>query len=427
MKINRTLLTTAATLCITLLLFSPAAADADNTSTPFAEGTQCVKSGDYSTAVLYFNKALENGLRSGALYYNIGVCYYKIKNYLLAEQAFAKAAEYQDMMQLANYNRGLVALRSGQKKEAYDFFSALTQQTAQPKLAKLAEIAIDKGGLAEQFAAVTPWIHYISVGGGYDDNVKITSESDVTGASGEGDSFSELLLFSRGAPAPTSKLQAQFNVFTRKYINLDEYDVATPGIGFFYVNKTKSWEFDTGLQYHYTFLDHERYEQVGTASVKLTKLFNNTFKLNLNYFFSAIEMLDPAYEVYDGTRNRFEAKAIWSPADWRIFLGYSLEINNTDESEYAPTRNLLSAGLTYHFTKKFSGGVNGFYRYSLYDYPKGSPDRKEDYFKATSEFSYRLPDFWYITVAYTYYDNDSNYDTYDYKRRISMLSLSKIF
>ncbi|MBU1739504.1 MAG: DUF560 domain-containing protein [Proteobacteria bacterium] len=415
-----------AVLFLFMLTFAPSSGLAREDEDPFATGISYFKAGKFQEALQFFNEAAEQGQASGALYHNIGVCYYKSADYKLADQAFAKAAEYETMTSLANYNRGLTALKSGNEAEAYLFFKMVAVQSTEPKLAQLAEIAISRSGLGEKATPPSPWATYFSFGGGYDDNVKITSESDTSGASGEGDSFSELIVYSRGPLSPASKIQAQFNAYYQKYSDLDDFDVLSPGLGFFYVTDSSGWKLDTGLQYTYTFLGNERREQVGTASFKLAKNPGSQTTVNFHYYFSYIDLFDPDFQYLDGTRNRLETKWIWHPDNWRFSLGYSLELNDAADSEFSPTRNLLSFGVKYTFTKKLGGSAALSYRNSVYDY-QGMLDREEDLYKVSAELSYRFPQFWYLNLAYTYYDNDSNYDVYDYQRGIMTATVSRSF
>ncbi|MBU0484116.1 MAG: outer membrane beta-barrel protein [Proteobacteria bacterium] len=416
----------AITILFFMLAVLPSPVWAREAADPFPIGIAHFKAGEFGEALKFFTQATDAGRASGPLFFNIGVCHYKLADYQSADQAFTKAATYEKMTALANYNRGLVALKAEKNDQAYLLFRKVIEQAKDQKLAQLAEVAIFKAELDKKSTGPNSWLNYFSIGLGFDDNVKITSESDTTEASGEEDAFAEMIVYARGPLFPESKIQAQLNVYYQGHKDLDEYDIISPGLGFYYVNNFNGWKVDSGLQYTFTLLDDQSHEQIGTASIKLTKMLNSFTRFNLNYYLSSIDLLNSDYEYLDGYRNKLETKGTWRLTDWRISLGYYLELNDAEDSESAPTRNFLAGGVKYYFTSKLNGDATISGRKSVYDYNL-SENREDNLYKASAGLTYSLSGEWLLNLSYTYYDNDSNYDLYDYQREIVTTSISKSF
>jgi tetratricopeptide (TPR) repeat protein len=74
---------------MTLLLAVPAAAAPD-----FARALAAMDQGDYQTAVTIYEGAVEEGARNGDLFYNLGICYQRLKRPGEAVAAFLAARRY---------------------------------------------------------------------------------------------------------------------------------------------------------------------------------------------------------------------------------------------------------------------------------------------------------------------------------------------
>jgi tetratricopeptide (TPR) repeat protein len=95
-------------LILTLLLVFATvgmAQAADNADSSFKAGLKAFRSGDYQTALGHFEQARRQGLKRPALDYNLGVSYYKLKDYNRARDAFLRAASHPSL--------GLLQSRTG--------------------------------------------------------------------------------------------------------------------------------------------------------------------------------------------------------------------------------------------------------------------------------------------------------------------------
>ena len=84
----------------------------------FETGVALTREGRFNDALVHFLAAEQGGDRSARLYFNLGVVNYRLQRYDAARDAFARAAEDPETADLAQYNRGLVALADGDKSEA---------------------------------------------------------------------------------------------------------------------------------------------------------------------------------------------------------------------------------------------------------------------------------------------------------------------
>jgi hypothetical protein len=123
------------------VLCGAAAAAASDPAALFKEGNALARSGVYRTAIMRYREAVAAGLDTPLLHYNLGVAYYKIREYGEAGAQFTQAAQDQSLAALALYNRGLAERASGAAAAGNESFAAAAARAKDRDLRALAERA----------------------------------------------------------------------------------------------------------------------------------------------------------------------------------------------------------------------------------------------------------------------------------------------
>lgn len=171
-------------LLLPLLVLAGAlyAAPADD----WESGTRAFESGDYASALLFFEAARDSGLDAAAVHYNIAVSQFKLQRYEAAWRTFALIADrYPPMRGLAEYNLGLVARRLGDTAEARVHF--LRAYEVSPDNRTIRVLASRRLRESEpDVGTASRWTGAIGVRAGNDDNVALRDETVLpAGTAGE--------------------------------------------------------------------------------------------------------------------------------------------------------------------------------------------------------------------------------------------------
>ena len=82
----------------------------ESASDLFAVGQHSFKAGNHEKALIYFLKARDAGMVKPSLFYNLGVCHYRLGQYSEASETFMEIISNSEMAPLVYYNLGLIAL-----------------------------------------------------------------------------------------------------------------------------------------------------------------------------------------------------------------------------------------------------------------------------------------------------------------------------
>lgn len=130
------------TLTIALLALLPVLAHAVTPEETFADGNRLFRDDLYWAAILRYNQALDAGLDTPSLHYNLGVAHYKAGQYRRARESLEKALASPQFRVPAQYNLGLTAYRQGDTQEALKWFRLVRDQQSNPQLSRYAKKAI---------------------------------------------------------------------------------------------------------------------------------------------------------------------------------------------------------------------------------------------------------------------------------------------
>lgn len=174
------------TLMTALLGFLPAQQGVAATAEQlFADGNRLHRDGLYWAALLRYRQAYDNGLDTPVLHFNMGVAYFRSRQYEHARSSFRRSLQSPELALISRYNLGLTAYALGETDEALQWFAVTREQRESAEIRKLSARAIDRledrKAAADVFAVrvderepqreLTDFTLTAYIGGGSDDNV----------------------------------------------------------------------------------------------------------------------------------------------------------------------------------------------------------------------------------------------------------------
>lgn len=400
----------------------------------FNEGMHAFRQGDYRQALARFEAAKRAGLGTPALHYNIGVCHYRLGDYGRARAAFEKAAHHRPLAALAHYNLGLVALKEGDRGRALAWFERAGRETEDPKLKRLT--ADRTAALAVE--AQPRWSAVASANVGYDDNVL---PPDDLSATGKGDGFIEAFAAAntRLAGSAEESWDLDLSAYLLDYGDVNAYDVTAFRGGVHRrgrLNEASSWR--AGVAVDRSYLDGEGYQRNLYLDAGGRTQLGDRLALRLRYRYTHVAA-DSDFDYLDGHRNEGEAEAYYTAGKVRWHAGYRLEFNDRTDARsaatftsYSPTRHTLLLGAALPLDGGWRGEGEVRYRQSRYDeadrLSDGSRVRREDErMETVLRLRRNLTANWELAAEYTYTDNRSNIDLYDYRRNLVTVGASWLY
>jgi tetratricopeptide (TPR) repeat protein len=360
-------------------------------------------------ALQEFEAAVTSGLSGPAVHFNMGVAAYRLGQYSRAEAAFKEVARTPAMAALAHYNLGLVALRRDDRRAAARWFSQASQESSDQRLRDLALARLEE--LPSQPPDVERnWAGYAAFGGGYDDNVALVSNADVLGVSGRGDSFTDLQL---AISAPIDRAwQLDAGLVWVDYRELDTFDLLSVQGGGRYLFGSGEWKSDAGVQFAYTTLDGQGFENRQSLLLQSRRALSLEWQLHAEYRFSRLDGLND-FEGLSGYRHEVGARMGWTREPWRIGFDYRFDVNDYDDDALSTRRHELGAELQRSLPGDWSIALAAAGRHSRYDLESnGTEDRTELALEIAKVFGTR----WRLITRYSYADNDADLPEFNYQR-----------
>jgi hypothetical protein len=390
---------------LSFVCYASAHAGTDEAAQRFKAGSSAFQAGNYEAALEAFEAAVAAGLSGPAVHFNIGVTAYRLERYPDAIAAFEEVARTPAMAGLAYYNLGLVAVRQNASERARRWFSTVEQVTNDQRLRGLA---------ATQLAELPPpyernWLGYATFAAGYDDNVALVADADVLGISGTDDTFAELqLALSLPLDRPW-RLDGGLSLVD--YQTLDTFDQLGIHGGGRYRWDIGSWATDLGLQFAYSTLDGEGFENRRTLWLQTSSQLFSAVSARLRYRFNDIDGLND-FGALDGRRHEVSARIDWSGKPWGVSADYQFEVGDYDDASMSATRRQLRFDVERTIAGSWTVLFEAAHRYSLYDVASiGSEDRTELALSVTKAFARR----WRFVLRHAYVNNDADLADFEYR------------
>ena len=323
-----------------LLSGPPVCASSEEALAHFTEGQAAFAAEDFSKARAHFEQALAAGMEGPAIQYNIGAAAYLGGDLPRAERAFLEVARTPEMAALAHYNLGLVALRRRDEREAREWFEQTTQDVPDERLAAL---ALER--LAELPEARAPgfFSYYTRAGAGYDDNISLRSGSIESSATGDEDSYGELIF---GGSYSFGDWRVDTAASMLKYTHVDEFSQTAFSLGGARGFTLENWYFELGAYGSQYSLGGDVFEQNLAVGAQASRAFYNGSRLSAQLRACSVE----GKGAFPGlTGDRTEA-GLYYDLRWRSwnFVAHTrAEVNDSEDPIFATRWVQLGAEARY--------------------------------------------------------------------------------
>ncbi len=420
-------------------------AGAADAQASFRSGVKAFGAGDLQLARQFLEEARSRGLTRLSLHYNLGVVYFRLGEYSLAETEFTALLD-SDHRTLAMYNLGLVALGAGNTLSARDWFSSVRQSGSDDKLVALATRQLDRLQASQQEMRVADreWQGYLSLAGGYDDNIASAPESAATGRSG---AAWEAILAGSGIAAGNrdAGLRIEGAAYTRRYPSASDFNTDLVRLGVAWLQQAGPGRLVTTVSGSQSWLDSRELERQTRLDLAYEAdncaLLGNGGDCKATLSGSSVTGGE-AFQAYDGEWYRAAFRARKKMGAWRLDAEYRYEVNNRDDLEtfwefysVSPRRHFVEAGVRRLLTSRLQIGVEAGYRHSRYPDPHRlisdgvirTLEREDERVEGGVLARYVLSRQWVISAEWNLTDNDSTIDRYEYRRQTAQIALEGVF
>ena len=393
----------------------------------YNDGVEFFKKGDYHSAIASFEAAEKKGMKSAALYYNLGSAYYKIEQYDASKKYFTRVKAYPDKRALAEFNLGMVAIKQKNIEDALAHFKYAEANSSDNKI-----VHASRQTIAELTGTARRWGAYISAYIGYDNNISVTPNDLSIGVE---DSFYNVYasadIVVNGKRKRGWLLDAAF--FALNYSDSDSYDQDFYTIGLRNEQPVSGWDTITHLKYgnsSFGGVDLQRFYQLNVLGAK--PLSGNA-KIILQYRFDDYTSENPVYDFLQGWRQRAQIRYFRNGVNSSQQIYYELELNDRGELitplfsyDYSPTRNTLGGRYILKFSESWY--LTGDLAYRVSDFPASATvDRDDTLWMAGALLDYRIDDTLVLKTNVKYIQNDSTVDIYSYDKTVIAVGMSKLF
>jgi prepilin-type processing-associated H-X9-DG protein len=409
----------------------------------FQKGNQAYREGNYEAALEYYESAREQGRKTPTLTYNLGVTHYILQQYEESEAYFEALAgtdpEWQD---IAHYNLGLIAMKTGDEAKAEDEFKLVLQISDNEQLRYLAGQALDKLDVhidVINSSRVKDWLLLMSLSGGYDDNAVAFPDLQTSLASSGSDEFLELLVYGQNHVLGDHRngLRLHGLAFTKQYKDLDVVDVSTFSGGITNIHSYDSFQLEYGLGAGYNEVNSNKLSSQLQGMLQFERDFGNneyTFTYRPAYHDGGGN-----YAYLDGWQHKMDLRFLHREEAWRLTSRYGFELNDREDlaegnsfSSFSPTRHSFLLQGDWYLARDWTLTAGGEYVKSDYKDENRLLDldgqfkvqsRDSDLYGLWLKAQYDLTTRWRILGEYEYNNKNDNFLLYDYERNEFKLSV----
>jgi tetratricopeptide (TPR) repeat protein len=316
------------------------AANADAMSR-FSEAGAAFEAEDYSKSRALFEQALAAGIEGPAIHYNIGAAAYLGGDLPRAERAFREVARTSEMAALAHYNLGLVALDRRDEREAREWFNRAIHDDVPDE--RLKALVLSQLAELPEPRARGAWSYYTRGGYGHDDNVALRSSSLPSSATGDEDSYGELV-FAGSYSIGNWRMDTAGG--TTEYMNLDEFSQSAYSLGAARGFRSDNWYFELGAYGSQFSLGGEVFERNFAAAALATRFFSGGSRLRAQLRAASVTGKG---EFTGMTGERTELGLYYDKhwREWNFGVHSRGEINDSEDPFYAGSWLQLGAEARY--------------------------------------------------------------------------------
>lgn len=406
----------------------------------FMQGISASKLGDYDKALNYFQNALENGMQSPELHYNLGVTYYKLGQLEKSKREFVQIRLDSKLFALSRFNLGLIAQAQDDSAQALRYFQLVEKTASTKKLRDLSRVAINKvnsSPVTLQRESGWTWLKFET---GYDNNALLTADTAaVDAASGKEDfllditSYGEYYLTGGTARG----LRAVWYADYQHYADLNEYAFNDAELGTAYAFATGNWRHNISLFHSWLQFGGQEYQQTNRIQWSTRKFLQQELRLTLSADYERIDASDE-YTFLSGYRKSVGFGLAQNRRDrWSLRYTHERNSRNNDFEDPNYYRSFSPVVNTIKIDKNFIisdmilmvGASISSSQYQGNDTrPDGTNAKRKDGFNVfTIGLSRDILNGWNLSGKIHYSENDSNFDEYGYQRALITVSMDKSF
>jgi hypothetical protein len=390
-------------------------------------GLQAYKAGDNTAAATYFESAMEQGMDSLSLIYNLASSYYKLGRLEEAKAYFLQLEQSDEMRDIAQYHLGLIAVKEKDVSVARKYFGLVSAEGRDKKLMQLSEKHLESLSVKEN-----RWRSLVSLNLGYDDNIYSASGDSVLD---EADSFYELYasgdVILSGGRKDGWLIGA--GLYGMDFINSDTNDQYNFLLGLQRARKISDWEASFNINLSKSTYAGDDFQTIMQFDALGRKSITRRDRLYLRYRADIIESDNTTYDYLEGWRQRARIEYRNYAARNIKHVYYEFELNDrgtlvtsTDSYEYSPLRHTIRGVYTQILDENWWLIGDLSYRYSEFDASE-TVDRSDNQWKLALSVDYRFDRTLKLFAKYQYTDNDSSIDRYVYDKSVFKVGLSKLF
>ncbi|MBS0365370.1 MAG: hypothetical protein JSR67_06045 [Proteobacteria bacterium] len=388
------------------------------------DGIRSFRDGQTQQALGHFLDARRQGLNSPVLRYDLALTYFKLGRDAEAAEQFSSLLSDPKFADLARYNLGRIARRARRDRTAQEFLSEVEAHAADPQLRDLA-----RAQLSLQGAGSHRWGGLVRAGGGYNDNVSLTSQDSLLTAANAASAmyFAGASLNGRLTGGARDGLGWRGSVYTDRYPSLSAFDLLVARAGLDYRLPAGDWGLRAGITGSTVTLGGAELESLGALSLGGARQFGRD-TLSIGYRLERIGG-GARYRYLSGWRQQFAVHAGWRLDPVTLGLGYTLTLNSRRDLQSgvrffsaSPLRQQLDFEVRWPVTLRSTVYARADYWWSVYRDPNVFLEagilqqrvRRDQWLAAEVGLSYRLSSSLQLTAQYTLHHNASNISRYSY-------------
>jgi tetratricopeptide (TPR) repeat protein len=388
-------------------------------------GKEAFSTGDYANALASFEAARDAGLDTPAAHYNIAVSQFRLGLYEQADRGFASLGQrFPAMRGLSEYNRGLVALRLGDRASARRHFLRAYDLSIDD--ATLRTLAVQRlRELEDDLPRVSRWQGAVGVRAGFDDNVALRDEAGLPAGTTTDSPMLDLFAVVQGPWDGRSGFRLDGSIYTVKYFDADDFDQSEVRGAVFYDWRGDDWRFQLGAHAGAGTLGGDSFDRKLGAHGRAVRYLGRNSLIDLRYNYDDVSAADSSFEGIEGSRQQLDLRYRWYLDDHRVQVRAWRETNSRADASVSPKRFRL--GLDYGFRPTAGLGYAAGVDLRNSEYDQLEPRRDEDLLTIWGMLTYALEKDWLMSLEGRFADNDSSDEEFSYRRLQLTLGLLKTF
>jgi tetratricopeptide (TPR) repeat protein len=410
-------------LAALLLLHAFAPPVAAGPDEDWLSGQQAFASGDFESALVYFELARDAGQDGVAVHYNIAVCQFKLARYDDARTTFRYVADkFPKMRGLAAYNLGLIERRLGNSAAAREHFIAAWDLSAGDEtLQSLAAAMLRELEPPE----VAEWYGAVGLRAGHDDNVALRDSLGLPAGVTAESPMADLFLSAGVNPPGLGGLWFDASVYAIGYPDADDFDQSGFRLGGLYAWRPGDWRLETSAHFLYGTLGGTGFEREIALGARAVRPIGDAGAFDLHYRYDDIEEDDPMFVGIAGSRQRFDLRYRWHGDNRTVILRLGAENNDRLDPGVSPSRIRFQAD--YRYQPSNGWGFEAGLGFRASDYDDLDVARTEDLTTISAALTRAIADTWLLALQYQYSENAASDPAFSYERNLVTLGVLRTF